>query len=265
MKIARLLRYTALLPLTMTLCAHADSSMQDVIKHLSPNAQAIMQRLGELNHLTSGKWRFHAGDIPHGESPGLNDNNWQLVGKDTEAPTAAAWYRQWIEVPKDLYGYDLTGARIWFHFAASTHGPLEQIVYVNGRRIASGDHLEPVLLFDQAKPGDKVLVAVKLPITMDAKTFDDAQLSIEFPQSRESPEEVREQLLSAAALAPSLSKDPTTDQATLETAIQLIDLKALEKGDQAKFDLSLKQALAMLQPYDRCCKNPLCISQAIPT
>jgi alpha-mannosidase len=39
---------------------------------------------------------------------------------------------------------------------------MPEILYFNGRRVAMGDDLEPVPLFESAKPGDKVTVAVKL-------------------------------------------------------------------------------------------------------
>ena len=90
-----------------------------------------------------------------------------------------------------LNGYDLTGARIWFQFHAEANGPMPQILYFNGRRVAMGDDLEPVVLFDKAKPGDKVTVAVKLLHTVDTKSFRGATLRIEFPESRPNPEDLR--------------------------------------------------------------------------
>jgi alpha-mannosidase len=48
---------------------------------------------------------------------------------------------------------------------------MPEILYFNGRRVAMGDDLEPVVLFDKAKPGDKVTVAVKLLHTVDTKSF----------------------------------------------------------------------------------------------
>jgi len=39
---------------------------------------------------------------------------------------------------------------------------MPEIFYFNGRRVAFGDDLEPIVLFDKAKPGDKILVAVML-------------------------------------------------------------------------------------------------------
>ena len=65
----------------------------------------------------------------------------------------AVWFRQTNQVPETLNGYDLTGARIWFQFHADANGPMPEILYFNGRRVAMGDDLEPVVLFDQAQAG----------------------------------------------------------------------------------------------------------------
>ena len=93
-------------------------------KNLTPAAIAKLHTLELLNSLPPGEWRFHAGDIPHGESPTLDDSAWQLVAPRSKAPTDAVWYRRTIEVPKTLNGYDLTGSRIWFQFRANANGPM---------------------------------------------------------------------------------------------------------------------------------------------
>jgi alpha-mannosidase len=222
-------------------------SPEDIAKTLPPDAQKVIARLGGLRNLPSGDWRFHEGDIAHGESPSLDDSSWTVVKPGTEGPTAAAWYRQWIEVPKTLAGYDLTGARIWFQFEATANGPMPEIIYFNGRRVALGDDLEPIVLFDNAKPGDRVLVAVKLLTTVDKKTFRGSPMKIDFSENRPNPENERKEFLSATLLVPSLSKNPSADQATLVKAITSIDLSALDAGDQSKFDASLREAQSTLE------------------
>ncbi len=117
----------------------------------------------------------------------------------------AVWFRRTIEVPKTLHGYDLTGTRIWFQFHANANGPMPEIVYFNGRRVALGDDLEPIVLFDDAKPGDKVLVAVKLLQTVDDKRFNGVTTKIDFAENRPSPDDLRNEFLSAAVLVPSLA------------------------------------------------------------
>jgi alpha-mannosidase len=136
-----------------------------------------------------------------------------------KAPNDAVWFRQTYTVPETLNGYDLTGARIWFQFHADANGPMPEILYFNGRRVAMGDDLEPVVLFDQAKPGDKVTVAVKLLHTVDTKTFRGATLRIDFPESRPNPEDLRLEFLSAALLVPRSRPATRSQMATLNAAI----------------------------------------------
>jgi alpha-mannosidase len=225
----------------------AAQSADNIVQSLPAADQQVVTRLGELNTLPSGDWRFHAGDVPHGESPSLDDSSWAVVKAGTKGPNEAAWYRQWIEVPKSLHGYDLTGTRIWFQFRAYANGPMPQIIYFNGRRVALGDDLAPIVLFDDAKPGDKVLVAVKLLATVDKKQFEGSAMKIDFAPNRPNPEDERTEFLSAALLVPSLSKNIPADKATLDKAISIVDLTALDAGDQSKFDASLKAAQQTLE------------------
>ena len=85
----------------------------------------------------------------------------------------------------------------------------------------------------EAKPGDKVLIAVKLLATVDKKQFTRAAMKIDFAASRPNPEDVRTEFLSAALLVPSFQRIHAADQATLNKAIAAVDLKALDAGDQA--------------------------------
>ncbi len=224
-------------------------SAQDVAaaeKLISPSARDAVNRLGELSHLPEGQWRYHIGNVAHGEDPALDDSSWPVAQPNSDYSTEAMWFRQWIEVPKTLQGYDLTGARIWFQFNAWVNGPLPQIIYFNGRRVAMGDDLAPIVLVDQAKPGDRILVAVKLLATVDRKHFAGTPMNIDFAPNRPSPEDMREEFLTAALLVPSLSKDIPADQSTLERSIAQVDLKALDSADQSAFDASLRAAQSTL-------------------
>ena len=218
-----------------------------IVKSLSGGSQTVVERLSGLNRLPAEEWRYHAGDLAHGESPTLDDSSWQLVKPRMEGSKDAVWFRRWIEVPQSLHGYDLTGARIWFNFEADANGPMPEIIYYNGRRVAMGDDLEPIVLFDSAKPGDKVLVAVKLLHTVDNKTFAGTELKIDFAENRPNPEDLRIEILSTTLLIPGFSKDVAADTSTLEKAIGAVDLAALDAKDQSKFDSSLKQAQSTLE------------------
>jgi len=215
---------------------------------LPPDSQTIATRLGSFRELPDGAWKMHSGDLPHGEDVDLDDSSWQTVAFNSKTANEAEWFRQTYLVPETLNGYDLTGARIWFEFHAGANGPMPEILYFNGRRVALGEDLEPIVLFDKVKPGDKVTVAVKLLHTVDKKTIRGASLRIDFPEGRPNPEDLREEFLGAAELIPSLdAKNASANNATLYDAIAAVDVKALDAKDQSKFDASLKAAHQKLE------------------
>jgi len=214
---------------------------------LPAESRAVLTRLSALHELPDGAWKSHAGDLAHGEAAGLDVSGWEPIARGGKAPNEAVWFRQTYTVPDTLNGYDLTGARIWFDVHVSVNGPRPEILYFNGRRVAMGDDLEPIVLFDNAKAGDKVEVAVKVLHTVDVKTFEGATLRIDFPESRPNPEDLCEEFLAAAELVPSLAAGDASQMATLNGAIGAVDLKALDAHDQAKFDASLKAAHGKLE------------------
>jgi alpha-mannosidase len=228
---------------------------------LSPQSRAVVERLMSLSQLPAGTWKMHEGDLPHGEAVNLDASGWQDAAVGAQFSTSAAWIRQTIQLPATLNGYDLTGARIWFQFHADANGAVPQILYFNGRRVALGEDLEPEVLFDDARPGDKVVVAVKLLETIDVKSFNGATLRVDFPESRPNPQSLAEEFLSAALLLPSLAPSDVEGKmdpmATLNGAIGAVDLQALDAAEagsaearaqgQTKFDASLKEAQARLE------------------
>ncbi len=227
--------------------AQSAAEMAKANASLQPVSRTVIEQLSGLHELPDGAWKMHTGDMAHGEAVKLDDSSWETVKAGSTAPNEAVWYRRTFEVPVTLHGYDLTGTRIWFQFHADANGPMPQILYFNGRRVAMGDDLEPVVLFDDAKPGEKVTVAVKLLHTVDTKRFHGATLKIDFLESRPNPEDLRLEFLSAALLVPSLAHDDASQLATLNSAIGAVDVAALEAADQAKFDASLKTAKSKLE------------------
>jgi alpha-mannosidase len=163
------------------------------------------------------------------------------------APNEAVWYRREIEIPKTLNGYDISGARVSFQFEADANGPMPEIVYFNGRRVALGDDLEPIVMFEPAKPGDKILVAVKLLHTVDKKRFEAVHMKVEpATGGRPNPDDVRVECLAAANILPSLATPRKDLLPKVEEAVAAIDIDSLAAGDQAAFDASLMKAQGIL-------------------
>jgi alpha-mannosidase len=228
--------------------AKVAAEIDRVASNLPSESRGVITRLTLLGDLPDGTWKMHGGDLAHGEATDVDESGWQTLQLPGQAPNDAVWFRQTFTVPETLGGYDLTGARIWFQFHAEANGPMPEILYFNGRRVALGDDLEPVVLFDTAKPGEKVTVAIKLLHTVDMKTVRPATLKIDFPENRPNPEDLREEFLSAAVLVPSLAgANDTSHMGTLNEAIKLVDIRSLDAHDQAKFDESLKSAHTKLE------------------
>ena len=199
---------------------------------------------------------MHEGDIPHGEDPNLNDSEWRAAGDASEEPEEAVWYRNWIEIPKTLHGYDLTGACIYLNFAvnvirgeqAEAQGYLSatKILYFDGRRVALGEDLAPIVLENRVAGDRKILVAVKILTMPAARVSVRPLLTVEFSPERPSPQDVQEEIESAAILIPAMGRDVASGESTIESAIHAIDLDALKSGDQPGFDASLKKAESVL-------------------
>ena len=120
---ASLMRFTAQ--------AQSAKRVAEITHDLSPESQKVIERLSSFDSLPAEQWKYHSGDLAHGELSSLDDSNWALVKRGSTAPTDAVWYRRVVEVPKALNGYDLTGSRIWFKFQADANGPMPQIILLS--------------------------------------------------------------------------------------------------------------------------------------
>ena len=232
-----------------TLASAQSFTVEHAQATLSPAAEAKLHTLEGLTSLPAEGWRFHAGDLPHGET--ADDSAWPIVKGRSQAPNEAVWYRRVIEVPRALNGYDISGSRVTFQFHADANGPMPQIIYFNGRRVALGDDLEPIVLFEPARPGDKIDVAVKLLHTVDGKRFRGVTLRIEptaATSARPNPEDLRVEVLSATNLLQVLPTPRTDLLPTVEKAVAAIDTDALAAANQPRFDASLRRSQAILDP-----------------
>jgi alpha-mannosidase len=207
---------------------------------LTAQSQQVLDALASLSSLPKPDWRYHMGDLAHGESPSADDTSWQPA--KSPLPAEAIWLRATIEVPKTLNGYDLTGTQISFRMQVGASGPVSQIVYFNGRRVAMGTDLEPIVLFPDAHPGEKVLVAVKVLHSEGQKRFRGSQLRIQFAANRPNPQDFHDEVVSAGLLLPALGDGGGDRTQQLQSIIQQVSLTALSSSNQTGFDDSLRQA-----------------------
>ncbi len=253
-KVSRMCFKRMLVVLTVLLfstCAHGGAQADKKLSSFSPEARAALNRLSSLSKgLADGPWKYHTGDVPHGEDPALDDSSWKVGSGTYETPDGSVWFRRTFVMPAAVQGYELRGARLFFQFHAFAHGAMPEILYVNGRRIALGENLEPIELVDPIVPGETIHIAVKLLHTADVKRITPASYMLHLNPARPNPVDLEAEIESAADLLPVVTPDVAVraaQQKTLEAAANAIDIHALDSGDSAVFDASLMKAQGMIE------------------
>jgi alpha-mannosidase len=221
----------------------ATEQTEAALKALSPQSQAVMDRLAKLDSLPIGDLRYFDGDAENAASPAFDDVSWQTIQLPFTAAKGVVWLRKWVEVSKVFHGYDPTGSRIWLQ--GPTRGNVT--IFCNGQRLARGEDMEPIVLQSAAKQGDRFLLAIRIGESKEPKRLRRMALHLDFLPNRPNPEVLRSEFIDAILLIPSLVSDSPSKQELVEKSIQAVDLKALDSGDSKAFDESLRQAAVFLE------------------
>ncbi len=227
----------------------APQQTETALKALPIQSQTVIENLSRFSSQSIKGWRYHDGDVLGGQSLTLDDSSWKESQSGRTNPNDVVWLRKWIDIPKTIEGYDLKGSRIWISLMIHAWGGDGAVMFVNGQRMAQTDHSEPIIF--SGKPGDRVLVAIRIGQTATPTNFPVARMHITFAENRPSPGDLYIEFVSAALLIPDLARNIPTERSALERAIDEVDLKALGANDQQKFDESLRksqQDLEVLKP-----------------
>jgi alpha-mannosidase len=214
--------------------------------------QPTLDRLESLTILPLSEWRFHT-DVPHPEDSSLDDSAWKIARVGDTWSTGSRVLRRWIEIPEKINGYAALGARVKldlrFDFAWNNKGPVTIAVFSNGSLVSRGDDdmQQPIPLTENAQPGQRFLVAVRIDAPEVETQFHHAQLRIEPAAGRPDPAMLRMEILAARPMIAAYEEGRSDRQQQLDAAVKAIDFSPLDKGDQAGFDASLRQAQSKLQ------------------
>ena len=213
--------------------------------------QATLDRLESLTNMSQLEWRFHA-DVPHPEEASLDDSGWQTVRVGDKWSTGSRVLRRTIEIPEQIDGYAVAGCRakldLRFDFSWSK-GPVMISVFSNGSLVSRGDDdmQQPILLTEEARPGQKFLIAIRIDSPEVETLLHHAKLTIEPSAGRPDPAIVRVEILAARPMIAAYEEGRAERQQQLDAAVGAIDFAALDKGDQAAFDTSLRHGQSKLQ------------------
>ena len=143
-----------------------------------------------------------------------------MVSPDLPGSSHAAWVRS-----------DRARAS-GFSSTPTANGPMPQILYFNGRRVAMGDDLEPMVLFDQATTGRQGDGGREAAAHGGHEELSRRDAEDRVPREQAQSGGFAEEFLSAALLVPSLAPGDAGKMATLNDAIHAVDLAALDAHDQ---------------------------------
>ncbi|HEU5337175.1 MAG TPA: hypothetical protein VFU27_14485 [Terriglobales bacterium] len=163
--------------------------------------QGVVERLQSLTRLPEPEWRFHA-DVPHPEDPALSEAGWQAMKVGEAWTTGARVLRRWVEIPSNIEGYDTRGARVKLDLSLQSNGPITVTVFSNGSIVYHGDQemQQPIALTENARPGEKYLIAVRADATTAPTRLARSELSIEPPTGRPDPNLLGLEIASAQPL-----------------------------------------------------------------
>ncbi|HXZ28786.1 MAG TPA: alpha-mannosidase [Terriglobales bacterium] len=225
----------------------------------APNAardwKPIVARFDAITTIPLPEWRFHAVDGTPGEAEETDDTSWQSYQTRKEWTTGSAWLRRTVELPALLHGYDLRGARLLLHIDLEGETTPRVAVYVNGRQVAEGEDLDTALISPSVEPGTKLLLAIRVQVLPGKTVLRRSQLDFQPAPGRPDPRMLLEECQSADLVIRGVAEQQAEREAYVDSALAAVDWAALERGDQAGFDQSLRAAQAKLQPLDAWLKS----------
>ena len=243
----RLPKYLRILVLFVLLLVSAGLWAQTAAAPAGPY-DAVVKRLDAMTKIPLGEWRFHDDSLPHPELAGEDSANWPLVKVGEDTPAGTGWYCRWIELPPAIGGYDVTGLRARFDYDLNADGWRSR-VYYDGSMVAGHDtDTNPITLTENARPGQKVFVAIYINSSGKRVRLTRAALQLESRQDITGPDVLRDEIAVAASLLEAGGADAAAHKQQLGDAVKLLDFAALDKGDSKSFQQSLEKAQDALQP-----------------
>src|SRR5713226_2320908 len=214
--------------------------------------KSTLDRLQSLTTLPLPEWQFHS-DVAHPEDPSLDSSGWETMKTGDKWTNGSRLLRRWIEIPEKVNGYSIQGARATLNLTLYCNGTAQITTYSNGALVFRGtdDQQVPLLLTQSAQPGQKFLIAVRVTVPEAVETeIHEAELTIDPPAARPDPGLLRMEIVSARPLIAAYQEGKTEHEQQIDAAVKAIDFAALERGDQAGFDASLRQAQTKLKVLD---------------
>jgi alpha-mannosidase len=220
--------------------------------------QTVARRLTELREILGiplGDWRWKQGDIAGAEKPGFDDASWATGSPEISwgPENSVAWFRKEVTIPDRIAGFAVAGSPIILLLSVDDDGE----VYVNGT-LRQKFHWDEgrVTLTESARPGEKLLIAVKGINGPGAGRLMSAELRMASLEDlrREVGAYLGDLAFGQAALQQTLVGGQGLREA-LAASVAAVNLDALSAGNKQAFLDSLRAARDPLRPVAAVLKN----------
>jgi len=237
------------------------------------NVDKTTSELDSLSSYFINNWKISP-DLGHKAVTGkpydanFDDSNWQLLKLKKLFPDDSCWIRKELILPQKILNVPVKG-KILLHLTLYDSG----ILWVNGIETGSFYRDGNFVLTDNAKPGEKIIIALKAYNTTEALRLTNAELILENAEPvRQKIKDfalsllVGQKLLSSDtyqtgySLGYSPRIDPGIDKSTLDKNEKIrlskllqklaleVDVNALRNLDFNKFDSSIEAVRSKLKP-----------------
>src|SRR5271157_2599789 len=221
----------------------------------------VLDRLQAITTAPLDTWKMIPTDLPHGETPAaaLVEAKPLALKQNLQLPV---WLYESVEIPPTLNGYSVAGSRVALNLSIDGNQGILVSVFVNGNMVArgDGDSQVPITLTQSAQSGQKLLIAARIVASGPVgccggppqTSLSAASLTFDPSEARPDPTILRQEIMAAELLIAAYPDGKAERQQQLDAAVKAIDLGALDHGDQAAFDSSLRAAQAkldVLRPY----------------
>ncbi|MHB0999133.1 MAG: alpha-mannosidase [Armatimonadota bacterium] len=227
-----------------SLCSAA--SLEDSIDRLQ----------NEMREESIENWKYITRDVPGAEKPAYDDSTWQTGSPEFDwGPAPIVWIRNTITIPETAGGMPVAGSKVYLRAGIDDSGEC----YVNGvmKQAFDWDKCR-VLLTENAKPGEKFQIAFKGINGPGGGRLLFAYLDFSFLEEwRSMFRTITNEIAIAKQMIDSeADKDKQKIyRDSLQSAVQAIDIDAINRKDKAAFEKSVASFHSNLGPLEKAIKE----------
>jgi len=208
----------------------------------------VLDHLESLTVSPLPSWRFHA-DVRHPEDLNVDDSGWEFMKLHDKWKGGSRALRLWIEIPEMVNGYRVRGSRVKLDLFLTSPGRVLITEFSNSAMVFHGDDDQQQLipLTETAQPGQRFLISVRADAPEEETELSRSRLIFEPPSGAFDPAMLRLEILAARPLIEAFPEGRAERKNQIAAAVKAVDFAALDRGDQAAFDASLRQAQSKLE------------------